>query len=108
MRLRMTARRTTLRLELTTYRSVAEGDSAVAMVAASGPDDNRSGDRRAAATASFPFNGRTSIGHGYYRAAVTAMRWRPLARRRARTLRPFFEAMRARKPCARTRLRLLG
>jgi hypothetical protein len=33
---------------------------------------------------------------------------RPLARRRARTLRPFFVAMRARNPCVRLRRTLLG
>jgi hypothetical protein len=36
------------------------------------------------------------------------MRWRPLARRALRTLRPPTVRMRARKPCVRARRRLLG
>jgi hypothetical protein len=42
------------------------------------------------------------------RFSVTARRLRPLARRRFRTWRPFFVAMRARNPCVRLRLILLG
>jgi hypothetical protein len=42
------------------------------------------------------------------RFSVTASRLRPLARRRFRTWRPFFVAMRARNPCVRLRLILLG
>ena len=42
------------------------------------------------------------------RVSVTASRLRPLARRRFSTWRPFFVAMRARKPCVRLRLILLG
>lgn len=34
----------------------------------------------------------------HYREAVTARRFRPLARRRARTCRPFLVAMRTRNP----------
>jgi len=42
------------------------------------------------------------------RRSVTARRLRPFARRRFRIWRPFFVAMRARKPCVRLRLILLG
>lgn len=38
----------------------------------------------------------------------TVKRWRPFARRRARTLRPLADAMRVRKPCLFTRRRRLG
>ena len=38
----------------------------------------------------------------------TVKRWRPLARRRLRILRPFLVAIRARKPCVRLREILLG
>jgi hypothetical protein len=39
---------------------------------------------------------------------LTVRRFRPLARRRLRTRRPFFVLMRTRKPCVRLRCRLLG
>ncbi len=42
------------------------------------------------------------------RHPLTVRRWRPFARRRARILRPFLVAIRARKPCLFTRRRLLG
>jgi hypothetical protein len=42
------------------------------------------------------------------RRAQTARRLRPLARRRLRTRRPLFVAMRARNPWVRFRCRLLG
>ena len=43
-----------------------------------------------------------------YREAVTARRFRPLARRRARTCRPFLVAMRTRNPWVRFRCRRFG
>jgi hypothetical protein len=39
---------------------------------------------------------------------LTVSRFRPFARRRLRTRRPFFELMRTRNPCARFRRRLFG
>ena len=44
----------------------------------------------------------------FYREAVTARRFRPLARRRARTCRPFLVAMRTRNPWVRFRCRRFG
>jgi hypothetical protein len=38
----------------------------------------------------------------------TVRRFRPFARRRFRTRRPFLDFMRTRKPCVRRRRRLLG
>src|SRR5690606_2581450 len=45
---------------------------------------------------------------GRWQRSETVRRWRPLARRRARTRRPAAVAMRARKPCVLARLRRLG
>lgn len=45
---------------------------------------------------------------GFDQRSETVRRWRPLARRRARTLRPLLVAMRARNPCFLARRRLFG
>jgi hypothetical protein len=59
-----------------------------------------------------------AVVHGRLTAAVvaaardqfedTVSRFRPLARRRLRTSRPFFVLIRTRKPCVRRRRRLFG
>ena len=80
--------------------------------------------RRPPAKACWNSTGRRSLAQRGNRAAATGdepapaarpsnflygiSRLRPLARRRARTLRPFFVAMRARKPWVRARRTLLG
>jgi hypothetical protein len=43
-----------------------------------------------------------------YLSELTVSLWRPRARRRARTARPFLVSMRVRKPCVFARRRLLG
>jgi hypothetical protein len=43
-----------------------------------------------------------------YLSELTVSLWRPLARRRDRTARPFLVAMRERNPCVFARRRLLG
>ena len=55
-----------------------------------------------------PSAGRFAPDMGAAGSRYGIRRLRPLARRRARTLRPSAVAMRARKPCVRTRLILLG
>ena len=49
-----------------------------------------------------------TFGNGLGKRTYTVRRARPLARRRAKTFRPFFVLMRFRKPCSRLRLRLEG
>lgn len=53
-------------------------------------------------------HGRDCLGRGERRGNQALRRLRPLARRRARILRPSAVAIRARKPWSRARLRLLG
>jgi len=43
-----------------------------------------------------------------YLSELTVSLWRPRARRRAKTARPFFVSIRVRKPCVLARRRLLG